>query len=222
MPASHDDGSFSVKVSPVKTVDEAHETTSKTARIDSFFIKKIIPLPLAQSTCYNIVDMKKTLVVCMMLAILCSCGAPKATWDDIYRMVDDGKTYKADLDEVIKAVGPETHPASQVVTKFFNALIAGKPEEAWKYVENNSPFMQTRKDYDSFQDLYKKVSKENEYKEVKISSVEVGKLAGGVRMIKVYYVFTYLIKSRNETAKAEGAYNMSNLTGEWMIFSEDK
>lgn len=181
----------------------------------------MIPLPLGQSTCYNNPAMRKILTICLAVGVLCSCGAPSATWDDIYKMVDEG-AYQADVDEAITSIGPETHPASQVVTKFFQALIVGKPEDAWKFVETNSPFMQTRKSYEGFLDLYKESIEIFEYKTVRVTSVQVGKVAGGVRMIKVYYALAYHHKTRNEDSEFAGAYNMSNLTGEWMIFSEDK
>lgn len=165
--------------------------------------------------------MRKILTVCLALAMLCSCGTAKTTWDDIYKMVDGG-AYQADVDEAITAIGPETHPASQVVVKFFEALIAGKPEDAWKFVETNSPFMQVRKNYEGFLDLHKKSVELFEYKSVRITSAQVGKVAGGVRMVKIYFALAYHHKTRNEDSEFTGAYNMSNLTGEWMIFSEDK
>jgi hypothetical protein len=165
--------------------------------------------------------MRKILIVCLMLGIFCSCTTTKTTWDDIYKMVDSG-AYQADVDEAITEIGSETHPASEVVIKFFDALIASKPEDAWKLAETNSPFMQTRKDYEGFLDLHKKSAELFQYKSARITSAQVGKVAGGVRMVKIYFALAFYHKTRNEDDEFTGAYNMSNLTGDWMIFSEDK
>ena len=159
--------------------------------------------------------------ICLAVAFLCSCGSPKLTWEGINKMVDEG-AYRADIDEAVKTIGPETHPASQTVLKFFGAIIKNNLDEAWQYVEKNSPFAQARKGLEGFKKLHDESSKIFDYKSCTIRSIDIGKLAGGVRMVKVYYQFTYHDKAKKREAVSEGAYNMSNLTGEWMIFSEDK
>ncbi len=164
--------------------------------------------------------MRKALLFLAVVALLASCGSKTPTWEDVYKMVDSGE-YKSKIDETIKEIGPQTHPASQEVLRYFDYFIKGDLPSAWALVENNSPFMTTRKNLEEFEKSYKVSRRSIDYKSVRVTSLQIKKEMAGVRMVKVGFVITSFDKQRDQEVEMEGFYTMSNLTGQWLIFSSD-
>jgi len=165
--------------------------------------------------------MVRKLVCVMLLVVLASCGEPKTTWDDVYKMVDSGEL-KSKIDEATASLDPLSHPGAVVVKDYLEAVTNGNYDSAWPKIEPNSPFMTAKVSKEELKKSFESTKMVNRYEGgVSITNIEVKKTMAGVRMIKVHFRLKVFDKVRNKYFDLDGAYTVSNLTGNWLIFSSD-
>jgi len=163
-------------------------------------------------------SMKRLILVSFIVLILTGCGSGNAdlTWDDVYSMVEDG-SYQSNIDQAISDIGPETHPASVVLIDYFSHCFSGEYEKAWGLIDRNSPFMTDKGDLESFANAWEQ--NENEYNNLSIDGLDIEEEIADTRMIGVFFSIDVYDASLMKTYNTKGQFEMSNVSGEWRIFS---
>lgn len=157
----------------------------------------------------------------MLLVQLISCGETKITWDDVYKMVDTGEL-KSKIDEAVASIDPLSHPGAKVVEDYLKAVTSSDYDTAWSKIESNSPFMTANVSKKEMERSFEAAKVKQRYEGgATITDVEIKKAMAGVRMIKVHFSLKIFDKVRNELFDSKGVYTVSNLTGNWLIFSSD-
>lgn len=162
--------------------------------------------------------MKNFIPVLVVALLVTGCGSqvPDLSWDDVYSMIEEG-AYQSKIDQTIDDIGPETHPASVILIDYFNHCFAGGYERAWELIDRNSPFMTEKGDLTSFTTAWEQ--NENEYSNLSIDGLNIEEEIAGTRMIGVIFSIDIYDVSLRKTYTSSGQFEMSNISGEWRIFS---
>ncbi len=160
-------------------------------------------------------------VVCVLLLVAgCSGQTIEMTWDDVYKMVDEG-AYQSKIDQAIFDIGPETHPASIVLVEYYNFCFNNEYEQAWELIESDSPFMTEKGNLDDFSVGWTEGLKTNNYENLTIEGLDIEKKVAETRSIEVIFSVDIIHNATSKTYTSKGIFKMSKSSGEWRIFSNN-
>lgn len=166
--------------------------------------------------------MKNLIAVFCVIFLVAGCGGQtvEMTWDDVYKMVDEG-AYQSKIDQAIFDIGPETHPASIVLVEYYNFCFNNEYEQAWKLIESDSPFMTEKGNLDDFSAGWTEGLETNSYENLTIQGVNIEKKVAESRAIEVIFSVDIIHNQTSKTYTSKGRFKMSKASGKWMIFSYD-
>ncbi len=157
------------------------------------------------------------LVVVILIFGGCSPKAEPLTWENIYKMVDDGE-FNSRIDQAIYDIGPETHPASTAILEYYNACYEKDYEKAWGYIEPDSPFMENKESLNKFTEIWEESFKLFEYNPPIIKGVYIDKEADGKRDIEIIFSIDIKTIGVDNEYSSNGRFIMTKSAVGWKIF----